>query len=67
MYPQGLGAILRIARFKRRLTQEQVCEAIQVNLTTLDKIENDKGVNGKTIKMLIDFYDLNEKIDSHES
>ena len=67
MHPQGLGAILRIARLKRHLTQEQVCEAIQINLTTLDKIENDKGVNGKTIKKLIDFYDLNEGIDSHKS
>ncbi|MCM3663435.1 helix-turn-helix transcriptional regulator [Mesobacillus subterraneus] len=45
-------------RFKRNLTQEQVCEALQMNIKTLSRIENDKSVNGKTIKRLIDFYEL---------
>jgi transcriptional regulator with XRE-family HTH domain len=62
LHPESLGAILRIERFKRNLTQEQVCEAIQMNIKTLRRIENDNSVNGKTIKRLIDFYGLeNEK------
>ncbi|WP_285856886.1 helix-turn-helix domain-containing protein [Mesobacillus subterraneus] len=58
MHPESLGEILRMERFKRNLTQEQVCEALQMNIKTLSRIENDKSVNGKTIKRLIDFYEL---------
>jgi transcriptional regulator with XRE-family HTH domain len=58
VYRESLGTILRMERFKRNLTQDQVCEAIQLNIKTLSRIENDKSVNGKTIKKLIDFYEL---------
>lgn len=58
MYRESLGTILRMERFKRNLSQVQVCEAIQMNIKTLRRIENDKSVNGKTIKRLIDFYEL---------
>ncbi|WLR54273.1 helix-turn-helix transcriptional regulator [Mesobacillus subterraneus] len=58
MHPESLGAILRMERFKRNLTQEQVCKALQMKSETLSKIENNKSVNGKTIKRLIDFYEL---------
>lgn len=58
IHPQSLGAILRMERFKRNLTQEQVCEALKMNIKTLCKIENNKSVSGKTIKRLMDFYDL---------
>ncbi|MBT2661966.1 helix-turn-helix domain-containing protein [Bacillus sp. ISL-45] len=62
MYRESLGTILRMERFKRNLSQEQVCEAIQMNIKTLSKIENDKSVNGKTIKRLIDYYELGYKL-----
>jgi transcriptional regulator with XRE-family HTH domain len=58
LQPESLGAILRMERFKRNLTQEQVCKAIQMKIETLSRIENDKSVHGRTIKKLIDFYKL---------
>jgi transcriptional regulator with XRE-family HTH domain len=60
MNPESLGAILRMERFKRNLTQQEVCEAIQMKLSTLSKIENNKIVRGSTVKRLMDFYDLKE-------
>jgi transcriptional regulator with XRE-family HTH domain len=61
MHPESLGAILRMERFKRNLTQEQVCKALQMKLETLSKIENNKSMNGKTIKRLIDYYEMNNE------
>lgn len=60
MHPESLGAILRMERFKRNLTQEEVCQAIQMNIKTLRMIENDKSVHGKTIKRLLDYYGLKD-------
>ncbi|MBT2680072.1 helix-turn-helix transcriptional regulator [Bacillus sp. ISL-35] len=48
-------------RFKRNLTQEQVCKALQMKLETLSNIENNKSMNGKTIKRLIDYYEMNNE------
>lgn len=61
MHPESLGAILRMERFKRNLTQEQVCEALQLKVSTLSRIENNKSVRGKTIKRLMDFYKLTDE------
>jgi transcriptional regulator with XRE-family HTH domain len=58
LHHESLGTILRMERFKRNLTQEQVCEALQMKMKTIRMIENDKSVHGKTIKKLIDFYGL---------
>lgn len=58
MYRESLETILSMERFNRNLTQEQVCEALQMNMKTLRRIKNDNSVHGKTIKMLIFFYGL---------
>lgn len=58
MHPESLGAILRMERFKRNLTQEQVCKDLNMKLSTLSKIENNKGVRGTTIKKLMNYYQM---------
>lgn len=58
MHTESLGAILRMERFKRNLTQEQVCEALQIKIATLSRIENNKNVSGRTIKRSVNFSDL---------
>jgi transcriptional regulator with XRE-family HTH domain len=57
VYRESLETILSMERFNRNLTQEQVCEALQMNMKTLRRIKNDNSVHGKTIKMLIVFMD----------
>jgi transcriptional regulator with XRE-family HTH domain len=58
MHPDSLGAILRMERFKRNLTQEQVCKDLNMKLNTLSKIENNKSVRGTTIKRLMNYYQV---------
>jgi len=61
MLPESLGAILRMGRFKRNLTQQEVCETIQMQLSTLSRIENNKSVRRKTIKKIMEYYGLTEE------
>lgn len=61
MQPESLGVILRIERFKRNLTQEQVCKDLQMKVSTLSRIENNKSVRGTTIKRLLNYYQMNKK------
>jgi len=58
MHSESLGAILRMERFKRNLTQEQVCKDLNMKLRTLSKIENNKSVRGTTIKRLMNYYQM---------
>jgi len=60
MHPESLGAILRIERYKRNLTQEQVCKDLQMKVSTLSRIENNKSVRGASIKRLINYYQMNK-------
>ncbi len=60
MYPDTFGAIMRMERFKRNLTQQEVCEALRMKVSTLSRIENNKSVREATIKRLIDFYEINK-------
>jgi transcriptional regulator with XRE-family HTH domain len=54
---ESLGARLRLERFKRNMSQEQVCEKLNMTVRTLGNIENDKGNHRKsTLKRLTDFY-----------
>jgi transcriptional regulator with XRE-family HTH domain len=55
-----LGEILKMERQKRNLTQEKVCEDLQMRLTTLNRIENNQSVRGTTIKKLLDYYQMNK-------
>lgn len=55
-----LGEILIMERQKRNLTQEKVCEDLQMSLTTLNRIENNQSVRGTTIKKLLDYYQMNK-------
>lgn len=36
---------VKIARIKKKLTQDQVCEAVGIGRTTLSRIENGKDLN----------------------
>jgi transcriptional regulator with XRE-family HTH domain len=59
MNNENLGARLRIERFKRNMSQEQVCEELNMTTRTLGNIENDKGNHRQsTLNKLIDFYEL---------
>jgi transcriptional regulator with XRE-family HTH domain len=54
---ESLGTRLRLERFKRNMSQEQVCEKLNMTVRTLGNIENDKGNHRKsTLKRLTDFY-----------
>lgn len=44
MNPQSLGDILRMERFKRNFTQEEVCKVLKMKVSTLSRIENNKSV-----------------------
>jgi transcriptional regulator with XRE-family HTH domain len=61
MHAESLGAILRIERYKRNLTQEQVCKELKMKISTLSRIENNKSVRGTSIKKLINYYQMNKK------
>ncbi|MBT2680593.1 helix-turn-helix transcriptional regulator [Bacillus sp. ISL-35] len=56
-----LGDILKMERQKRDLTQEKVCEDLQLRLTTLNRIENNQSVRGTTIKKLLNYYQMNKE------
>lgn len=55
-----LGDILRMEREKRNLTQEKVCEDLQLRLNTLNRIENNQSVRGTTIKRLLNYYEMSK-------
>lgn len=56
---EGLGTRLRLERFKKNLSQEQVCEELNMTTRTLSNIENDKGNHRQsTLKKLTDFYEM---------
>ncbi|ESU31299.1 hypothetical protein G3A_17475 [Bacillus sp. 17376] len=60
MYIESLGTRLRIERFKRNMTQGQVCQELKMKVSTLSQIENDKGVHfDSTIRKLLKFYGIN--------
>lgn len=60
MYTESLGTRLRNERFKRNMTQTEVCKELKMKVNTLSHIENDKGKPYKsTINKLINFYGLN--------
>ncbi|MBT2642914.1 helix-turn-helix transcriptional regulator [Bacillus sp. ISL-41] len=63
MKPERLGDILKMERYKRNLTQEEVCEALDMELDMLNKIENNKSVRGSTIKKLLNYYQMSKKVD----
>jgi transcriptional regulator with XRE-family HTH domain len=62
MKPESLGDILRLERYKRNLTQEEVCKALEIKLNTLSRIENNKSVRGTTIKKLLSYYQMSKEV-----
>lgn len=57
MYKESLGTRLRIERFKRNMTQKEVCRELEMKVFTLSQIENDKGIHfDSTIRKLVGFY-----------
>ncbi|GAM15075.1 hypothetical protein SAMD00020551_3231 [Mesobacillus selenatarsenatis SF-1] len=48
-------------RYKRSLTQEKVCEDLDIKLNTLSRIENSKSVRGTTIKKLLNYYQMSKE------
>jgi transcriptional regulator with XRE-family HTH domain len=59
MHPESLGNRLRMERYKRNMTQTQVCIELGMKVTTLSLIENDKGNPRKsTIKRICDFFGM---------
>lgn len=59
MNNDSLGTRLRMERFKRNMSQEDVCEKLHMTTRTLSNIENDKGIHRQsTLNKLIDLYDL---------
>ncbi|MCM3573265.1 helix-turn-helix domain-containing protein [Mesobacillus subterraneus] len=63
MYQESLGTRLRMERFKRNLTQAQVCKEIGMKVDTLSQIENDKGTHfDSTLQRLLDYYEIDKKV-----
>lgn len=59
MQNESIGTQLRLERFKRNLTQAQVCKELGMKVSTLSQIENDKGNSRKsTLNKLIKFYEM---------
>lgn len=59
MQQESLGAILRLERLKRNMTQVQVCRNLGMNIHTLSNVENNKGKpSTRTIRKLTDFYGI---------
>lgn len=58
MNNESLGTQLRLERLKRNMSQEQVCEELNMTTRTLGNIENDKGNYRSTLKKLTDFYGI---------
>lgn len=59
MNNESLGTQLRLERLKRNMSQEQVCEELNMTTRTLGNIENDKGnYRGSTLKKLTDYYGI---------
>ena len=57
MQKESIGTKLRLERFKRNLTQAQVCKELGMKVSTLSQIENDNGNPRKsTLNKLIKFY-----------
>jgi transcriptional regulator with XRE-family HTH domain len=53
----SLGEHLRILRFTRNLTQQEVAEALNMKVRTLSRIENGVGnPRRETLQKLADFY-----------
>jgi transcriptional regulator with XRE-family HTH domain len=62
MCQESLGILLRLERFKRNMTQAQVCREISMKVRTLSQIENGKGNHFKsTIQRLQNYYNLDFK------
>lgn len=59
MNNESVGTQLKFERCKRNMSQEKVCEELNMTTRTLINIENGKGNPRKsTLNKLIDFYDL---------
>lgn len=59
MQQNSLGAILRLERLKRNMTQTQVCRNLGMSLHTLSSAENNKSTPSKTtIRKLAEFYGI---------
>ncbi|MBT2680070.1 helix-turn-helix transcriptional regulator [Bacillus sp. ISL-35] len=59
MNNESLGSQLRVERCKRNMSQEKVCEELNMTTRTLGNIENDKGNHRQsTLNKLIEFYEL---------
>ncbi|MBT2661965.1 helix-turn-helix transcriptional regulator [Bacillus sp. ISL-45] len=59
MNNESIGTQLRLERCKRNMSQESVCEKLNMTTRTLSNIENDKGnPRQSTLNKLIDFYEL---------
>ena len=65
MNNESLGTRVRLERFKRNMSQEEVCEKLHMTTRTLGQIENDKGNHRKsTLKKITDFYGMDpEKVE----
>ncbi|RSD24860.1 helix-turn-helix domain-containing protein [Mesobacillus subterraneus] len=66
MKTSSLGDILKMERYKRNLTVEQVCEELEIKLKTLNRIEENKSVRGTTIKKLLSYYQMSKEIQKGE-
>jgi transcriptional regulator with XRE-family HTH domain len=59
MNNESLGTKLRLERLKRNMSQEEVCEELNMATRTLGHIENNKGNHRQsTLNKLIDYYEL---------
>ncbi|MDQ0186301.1 helix-turn-helix domain-containing protein [Cytobacillus kochii] len=58
---ESWGQAIRIERFKKNLTQEQVSKILGIPIDTISKYESVKirNPNLKNIKKLTDFYNIN--------
>jgi transcriptional regulator with XRE-family HTH domain len=62
MYKESLGTRLRLERFKKNMTQAQVCKELGMKVATLSLIENDKSNHHEsTIKKLLDYFGLDSE------
>lgn len=62
MYKESLGTRIRLERFKKNMTQAQVCKEVGMKVNTLSQIENDKGIHYEsTIKKLTDYFGIDSE------
>lgn len=64
MQKDRIGTRLRMERFKKNMTQTQVCKELGMKVNTLSQIENDKGNHRKsTIEKICNFYEMKAPLD----